>query len=308
MALCTDDRQPPDLLDEGGIDAMVRILVEEGVDPLTAVRMATLNPCEYFGLRDRGAVAPGRRADLVVVEHLEDFRVQEVYVAGRPAAREEEALDWPAPPLPPPPTPSMRVDPAAVSFRIPAREGTMRVIGVVPHQIVTRHERAEPRVVGGEVVADTERDLLKIAVVERHRGSGRVGLGLVRGIGLREGALAGTVAHDHHNVIVVGADDPSMRTALERVVELGGGLVVARGGKVAAELPLPVGGLMSPSPIRDIRRELDRVVEAARALGSPLHDPFMAMSFLGLEVIPALKITDQGLVDVEAFRIVEPWA
>jgi adenine deaminase len=155
------------------------------------------------------------------------------------------------------------------------------------------------------VVADPGRDLLKIAVLERHRGTGRVGLGLVRGLGLREGALAGTVAHDHHNLVVAGADDPSMVTAARAVAELGGGLAVGRGQEVVATLALPVGGLMSDRPVERVREELDRVVEAARALGSPLHDPFMALSFLGLEVIPSLKITDRGLVDVDAFELVD---
>jgi adenine deaminase len=196
----------------------------------------------------------------------------------------------------------MRVTPREDAFRVPAVGSRVRVIGVIEDQIVTRSILEPAPVEDGVLVADPERDLLKIAVLERHLGTGAVGVGLVRGIGLDEGAIAGTVAHDHHNLIVVGADDRSMATAAAAVAELGGGLAVARGEEVLATLALPVGGLMSEEPIEIVRERLDDVVGAARALGSPLHDPFMAMSFLALEVIPTLKITDQGLVDVDAFR------
>jgi adenine deaminase len=194
-----------------------------------------------------------------------------------------------------------------LDLSIPSREGDLRVIEAIPNQLVTRSLTLEPTREGDRVVQDPSRDLLKIAVIERHSGSGRVGLGLVRGIGLKEGAIAGTVAHDHHNVVAIGADDLSMLSAAQAVAETGGGLAVCRGAETLATLPLPVGGLMSPAPIQEIRVGLDGVVAAARALGSPLHDPFMAMSFLALEVIPSLKITDQGLVDVDAFARVGLW-
>lgn len=306
-ALCTDDRQPPDLLDEGGIDAMIRILVEEGVPAMEAVRMATLNPAEHFRLDDRGGIAPGRRADLVVVSDLEEVKVHEVYAGGAMVARDGDALPWNLPSPPTPPPPSMAVELDGDKFRIPAREGRVRVIRAIPDQIVTGTEEAEPAVEGDVVVADPERDLLKIVVMERHRGTGRVGVGLVTGVGLREGAIAGTVAHDDHNLVAIGVDDTSILAAAGAVAGLGGGLAVARDKTILATLPLPVGGLMSREPIHAIRKELDGVVTAARELGSPLHDPFMAMSFLALEVIPSLKITDQGLVDVDAFEQVELW-
>ncbi len=308
VALCTDDREPPDLLDEGGIDGMVRRCIAGGLAPVEAVRLATLNPAEYFGLRDRGATSPGRRADLLVVDDLERLRIRQVWVGGAKVAEDGRCLPWPAAPSPEPPPPSMRVELSPDAFRIPARDGSARVIEVVPDQLVTGTRMERPRVRAGEVVPDPDRDILKIAVVERHTGSGRVGLGLVRGIGLARGAMAGTVAHDHHNLIVVGADDASMHTAARAVVEAGGGLAVAEGERVRALLPLPVGGLMSPSPVEEVRALLDDVVAAAHALGSRLHDPFMAMSFLGLEVIPRLKITDRGLIDVDAFRPVPLWA
>jgi adenine deaminase len=307
VALCTDDRQPPDLLDEGGIDAMLRTLVREGIPPVEAIRMATLNPAEHFRLDDRGAVAPGRRADLVVVRDLGDLVVEEVYAAGALVARDGVALPWPLPPAPSPPPPSMRMDWERVSLEIPAREGKVRVIRAVPNQLVTLEEEVTPTLEGGRVVADPDRDILKIAVLERHTGSGRVGLGLVAGMGLKAGAMAGTVAHDHHNLMALGADDESILAAARAVAAMGGGLAVARGAQVLATLPLPVGGLMSAEPIETVRRGLEEVVAAARSLGSPLHDPFMAMSFLALEVIPSLKITDQGLVDVDRFQLVDLW-
>lgn len=309
-ALCTDDRQPPDLLDEGGIDAMLRILVESGVDPVEAVRMATLNPAGHYGLHDRGGISPGRRADFVVVEDLSGFRVREVFAGGVPVARDGAPLAWDVPGNPSLPAPSMRVEPAAVdlSFPLPDGEtGSVRVIRALPDQIVTGREEMAPAWRDGVPVPDPSRDLLKIVVMERHRGTGRCGVAFVTGMGLRSGAMAGTVAHDHHNLIALGVDDTSIRTAAAAVAEAGGGLAVARGGDVLAMLPLPVGGLMSLEPVERVREGLDRVVQAAQGLGSPLHDPFMAMSFLGLEVIPTLKVTDRGLVDVERFETVPIW-
>ena len=302
VALCTDDRQPADLLDDGGIDGMLRALMRAGMDPLDAFGLATINPCTHFGLRDRGAVAPGRRADLVVTSDLVALPIEEVWVEGRRVAGGGTMEDWEPRARTTPPAPAMRVTPREDAFRVPAVGSRVRVIGVIEDQIVTRSILEPAPVEDGVLVADPERDLLKIAVLERHLGTGGVGVGLVRGIGLDEGAIAGTVAHDHHNLIVVGADDRSMTTAATTVAELGGGLAVARGEEVLASLALPVGGLMSEEPIEIVRERLDDVVGAARALGSPLHDPFMAMSFLALEVIPTLKITDQGLVDVDAFR------
>jgi adenine deaminase len=308
IALCTDDRQPADLLDEGGIDAMLRRVIRAGHDPVRAIRLATLNPAEYFGLSDRGAVAPGRVADLVVVGDLERLDIREVWVRGARVAESGRALTWASGTAPAPPPPNMDVVLAEDAFVIRAEGSRVRVVEAIPDQIVTGGRIDTPTVVDGRVVADPERDLLEIAVVERHSGSGRVGLGLVSGIGLKSGALAGSVAHDHHNIIVIGVDDVSMRTAVEAVVAHEGGLAVAQGREVLASLPLPVGGLMSTAPIEDVRAGLDELVAAARGLGSTLRDPFMAMSFLGLEVIPTLKLTDRGLVDVEAFELVPLWA
>jgi adenine deaminase len=200
---------------------------------------------------------------------------------------------------------SMNVRWGAVDFTIPARGDRARVIGSVPNQLVTVHQVELIKRENGFAVADTERDILKMAVIERHRATGNMGKGFIHGIGLKYGAIAGTVAHDHHNLIVVGADDASMMAAARAVADMGGGLVAARGDTVLAELPLPVAGLMSDRPIREVRQAVDELLLAAKELGSPLHDPFMAMSFMALEVIPSLKLTDVGLVDVEKFQVVD---
>lgn len=307
VALCTDDRQPPDLLGEGGIDAMLRTVIRAGMPPIEAIRLATLNPCEHYGLRDRGGISPGRRADLVVLEHLDEMEIVQVFAGGLRAAVGGRALPWDLPPPPSAPAPSMRINEMGLDFRIPGQDGKARVIRVIPHQIVTETEELFPTISAGQVASDPARDLLKIAVIDRHTGSGRVGLGLVKGVGLQRGAIAGTVAHDHHNLVSIGADDTSMATAAADVAGMGGGLSVTLGEQVLARLPLPIGGLMSDKPIEEVSADLAGVLDAARDLGSPLHDPFMAMSFLCLEVIPSLKITDQGLVDVDRFERVGFW-
>jgi adenine deaminase len=319
VGLSTDDRHPADLLDEGHIDYLIRLAVEEGLDPVTAIQMATLNAAEWFRLRDRGAIAPGKRADLVVFSDPQDFRAEMVFAGGQLVAQHGELVgEWPEPSVD---TSAVRgtvnVDWAGLSFAIPAPYPSagpvqVRVIGLVPDQVVTEHLVEQVPVQDGpstgsgrpEVVADVERDILKLAVVERHRGTGNVGLGLVHGLGLKRGALAGSVGHDAHNLTVAGCDDVSMMTAVRAVGELGGGLVAAVGGEVLAQVPLPIAGLMSDQPLQTVRRQMDELVAVAQDLGSPLHDPLMTLGFLALEVIPSLKLTDQGLVDVERFDFV----
>ncbi len=300
LCLCTDDRTPGDLLSVGSVDHMVRRAIAFGLPPVEAFRLATLNPAECYGLNDRGAVAPGRRADLMVFDDLQDPVARLVYAAGRSVA------DYlPAPHTAPPHVvDTCRVDPDGVDLTIPALGRRIRVIGSRPDQLLTDALTMDATVVDGRAVADVARDVLKMAVVERHRCGGNVGLGFIRGLGLTRGAIAGTVAHDHHNLVAVGADDASMHTAMRAAAAAGGGLAVAHGDRVLAHLPLPVAGLMSDRPVAEVRAGYDALRAAAASLGSPLHDPFMALSFMALEVIPSLKLTDLGLVDVDRFAAV----
>jgi adenine deaminase len=303
---CTDDRHPYDLQDEGHLDHLVRLAVAEGLDPRTAVRMATLSVAEFYGLTDRGAVAPGRRADLVIVEDLGQFRPRQVWSGGElvseggaPVGRWHEPRSGAAAVRV-----GVRVDPEALDFRIEDRGVPVRVIGMVPDQIVTTAETREMPSRDGLLQADPVCGVAKLAVVERYRGTGTIGLGFLEGLGLERGALAGTVAHDHHNLVVAGMDDVSMQTAAEALTEADGGMVVTEGGEVLGLLPLPLAGLMSEQSLAEVRRTLDELIAATRELGCEHPDPFMALGFMALEVIPALKLTDQGLVDVNRFELV----
>ncbi|MBI5552901.1 MAG: adenine deaminase [Desulfobacterales bacterium] len=304
MLWCSDDRHAHDLLAEGHIGQMVRRAVRGGVDPIVAIQMATLNPAEYFRLDEVGAVAPGRRADLVVLDDLNDPVVRQVYSNGRLVAEAGRLVDNGKAAQPPAAPGAMKVPLERIDFKIAARGRRVRVIETVPQQIVTRGTVADARIIDGLAVADPKRDLLKIAVVERHQGSGRTGIGFIRGFGLTRGALAATVAHDSHNIVVVGATDGDMHAAVAALVAMVGGLVAVEAGQVTAQLALPIAGLMSDQPMATVCAGLDGLLAAARHMGSMLPDPFMTLSFMALPVIPALKITDMGLVDVAAFNIV----
>ena len=304
LCFCTDDRVPADLMDEGHIDYMVRVAIAEGVDPITAIRMATLNPSEYFHLHDRGAIAPARRADLVAFSDLQAPRAEMVFRDGKLVAQDGQVIPWDRPRPAPVVRSSMNVDLANTHLRIEANGRRVRCIGIIPDQVVTEHLILEMPNRDGEIVTEPEQDVLKIAVIERHLATGNVGLGFVKGMGLRKGAIASTVAHDHHNIVVTGADDESMMTAVQATVAIRGGMTVAYDDTVLAQLPLPIAGLMSDQPIETVRQQMDEVLAAARQLGSPLRDPFMTLSFLALPVIPSLKLTDHGLVDVDRFELI----
>jgi len=299
IAFCTDDREPEHIATDGHVNALVRDAVSLGVPPEDAVVMATLSPALYHGLAGHGALAPGYRADVLVLDDLETFVPTLVLKNGRPVTE--------IPPVPVPDWVRNTVRPAELgpdAFRIPWSGGAARVIGLVPGQIVTESLVEQPTVAGREAVADPRRDLAKIAVLERHLSTGRVGLGFVRGFGLQRGALASTIAHDAHNLIVVGVDDASMELAVRRLAETGGGLVVAEQGRIAAELPLPVAGLLSDRPLDEVLAASERIGAAVRDVGVTLPHPFQVLAFLALSVIPSLKITDRGLVDVDRFELV----
>lgn len=331
--LVTDDKHPEDLIELGHIDHLVRMAIARGIEPMMAVQMATINTAAYFGLRDVGAVAPGFRADFAILDDLERVKVSRVIKDGQVVAEAGRALPFESE------SPargirgtvnidndsivdlSVRVgDPAAAEGSATAVEGgrvgkteggtagkRLRVIGIVPGQIVTEKLLVEPKVEDGLVVADPERDILKMAVVERHTASGNVGLGFVKGMGLQRGAIASSVAHDSHNVIVVGASDADMRAAVIEIAKMNGGAVVVVDGRPIASLPLPVAGLMSDQPIKDVAAAVREVVGAAAELGCQLPDPLISLSFLALPVVPSLKLTDMGLVDVERFELVGLW-
>ena len=305
ICFCTDDRIPADLIDEGSIDHMIRVAVAAGIDPLLAIRMGSYNTARYFGLKKYGAVAPGKFADLVIFSDLRDFNPEQVYRGGQLVAQAGEMI------IPRPPERKLdlrgtvNVNANSLDFSLPARGAQAHVIGTVKYQVVTEHLLERPKVVDDLAVSDVERDILKFVMIERHRASGNIGKGFIHGFGLRRGAIAGTVAHDHHNLAAIGVDDYSMHTAVAAVIDMGGGLVAVDGDDILATLPLPIAGLMSEAPIEVARSQYDRLIESARALGSQLADPFMAMSFMGLEVIPKLKLTDLGLVDVERFQLID---
>ena len=301
---CTDDRHPDTLLREGHIDDIVRKSIAWGLDPVLAIRIATINTAEYFGLRNVGAVAPGYRADLVVLDDLESVSVTQVYAAGALVAEDGDFLPSPADLPGVPIQPSVHFDASALDFSIPMGEGPVRVIGAIPEQVVTHDLRLEPAARDGHVISDPTRDLLKIAVVERHHGTGNVGLGLVSGVGLKRGAIASSVAHDSHNIVVIGASDDDMRAAVSAIAEMSGGQVAVADGEVQAACPLPIAGLISDQPLEEVRKQVKALTAEAHSLGCTLPDPLMTMSFLALPVIPNLKLTDKGLVDVNKFDFV----
>jgi len=295
---CTDDREPDFIVEEGHINQMVRVAVEEGVSPEDALVMATLNPAMYHRLWQLGAVAPGYQADILVLDDLTSFRPRHVLKRGAPPRFTKlDVPEWVRQ--------TVNLGPVdETSFRIPSGPKRIRVIRVIPGQLLTGMDTAEPSVRDGQLVADPSRDLVKIAVLERHHATGRVGLGFASNVGLKRGAFASTVAHDAHNVVVLGADDGDMAACAARLAEIGGGIVIAEGGKAVEELPLPIAGLMSDRPLAEVHERLRSMERRLATMGSTMASPFMTLSFLALSVIPELKITDRGLVDVGRFELV----
>ncbi len=301
----TDDRDPVDLVKRGHIDSMVRMAIAGGLSPMQAIRMGSLNTAQYFRLDDRGALVPGYVADMLVIGDLERFDIQEVYKDGMLVAQAGKALF--TPPATEASVATGTVHTGAVrpeQLRIPGHAGDVAVIGIEPGQITTLHLTEEAPVVDGQLVPDVSRDLLKLVVVERHHASGRVGLALVKGFGLKRGAIASTVAHDAHNLVIAGTNDADILRAIEAINEIGGGFALVVDEAVRASVPLPLGGLVSPLPVDELVNQLQTLDRVAAELGCTLEHPFMTLSFLSLSVIPSLKLTDQGLVDVAAARVV----
>ena len=301
LSLVSDDRHPGTIVDEGHLNYLIRRAMDKGVSFVNSVRMATINTARYFRLHDRGGIAPGKIADIVVAEELPD--VLHVIKSGRFVLRDGKPVvnvDVPE---------SRRigrveVEPSVEKIVVRPSGGKMRVIVAQEGSLITDVMLAEPKIEGDVVVSDPDRDILKVSVWERHRGTGNVGVGFVHGFGLKKGAIAGSVAHDSHNIIAVGVDDSDIVAAVKHIAEMGGGLAVVSDGKVIASLPLPIAGLMSDEPIERVAAMERRLNEAAGELGSPMKAPFMTLSFMALPVIPHLKLTDKGLVDVDKFDFV----
>jgi adenine deaminase len=299
MAFCTDDREPEHIAEDGHVNAIVREAVEFGLAPEDALVMASRNAAAWHRLDHLGAIAPGYQADLLLLPDLEGFVPDIVLKAGR------EAAEFPRVEVPEWVRNTVRIASVGLhDFRIPWSGGRARVIELIPEQIVTGEAVEQPTTRDGVAVADPERDLAKIAVVERHLGTGRIGVGFVRGFGLRRGAFASTFSHDAHNIVAVGVEDGDLVLAVGRLAELGGGIVVVADGRVEAELPLPVAGLLSDLPLEEVIERSEAALRAVESLGCTFPAPFQMMAFLALSVIPKLKLTDRGLVDVDRFELV----
>ncbi len=300
-----DDRSCSDLLREGDIDAVVRKAISRGLDPVRAIQMATINPAEYFRLHGRGAITPGYVADFITITDLTKLEIDAVFYRGKPVAKQGKPLF-----LPPPVTLELRdtvriKSPTAKSLRMTAAAETYPVIEIMPGQIVTRKTLEKVKVVDGAVASDVDRDVLKLVVMERHKASGNIGVGLVKGFGLKKGALASSVAHDSHNIIAVGTNDFDILKAIEEIKRLQGGLVVCANLEILASLPLPIAGLLSPEPLDVVVSQYESLEKAAAPLGNLPPSPFAILSFLALPVIPELRLTDLGLVDVNKLRLIE---
>ncbi|MHB8646241.1 MAG: adenine deaminase [Thermomicrobiales bacterium] len=297
IMFCSDDRECSTLVSDGHMDETLRLAVRGGLDPVRALQLCTINTARYWHLRDRGAIAPGMRADLVVLEDLAAFRVLQTYHAGRCVAADGVPLFESEPAIPDVLRRTMHIGEFGIARLGLRSDGDpMDAVGIIPGQIVTEHLHVAPLVADGYVRADPGRDILKLVCIERHRATGNVGVGLVVGLGLRAGAIASSVAHDAHNIIVAGTNDDDMARAVREIEAMDGGLALVVNGAVRGRLPLPIAGLLSDQPAASVADELERLSRQVQALGSPLPAPFATLSFLALSVIPAARVTDQGFV------------
>jgi adenine deaminase len=300
-----DDRSAADLRADGDIDAVVRKAIRRGLDPVRAIQMATINTAIYFRLAGRGAIAPGYLANLIVIDDLSKLGIDRVYLKGKPAAEAGRPLFAPSRPREGVLTHTVNIRPLDVeALKLPAKGDTFPVIEVIPGQIVTRSRVEKVKVRGNYIEPDVSRDILKLVVIERHKATGNIGRGLVTGFGLKKGALASSVAHDSHNIIAVGTSDEEILAAVRAIEKMQGGLAAVSGGQVIASLALPVAGLLSREPLETVAEKIEGLEKRARELGSRLPAAFAALSFLALPVIPELRLTDMGLVDVKAFKLI----
>jgi adenine deaminase len=310
----TDDRHPRELIEEGHIDSMVRKAIRRGTDPVLAIQMATLNAADYFRLEGLGALAPGYRADIVVFDHLSRFQIKKVFKDGRLAAENGRRVPSRFPKSPfslnrfketTPGMETVRIKPLSEeALTIRGEQPQAKVIQLIPDQIITGKTVRNILLKDGIAHPNVGEDILKLVVIERHRATGNIGIGFVQGFGLKRGAIGSTVAHDSHNLVIVGTNDPDILKIVEEIKSLGGGMAVASDGKVLASLALPIAGLMSETSVEGVDSRLEKLHRAVKDLGCKVRDPFMVLSFLALPVIPELKLTDKGLVDVTQFKIV----
>ena len=301
-----DDRSCADLLREGDIDAVVRKAISLGMEPVRALQLATINVANYFRLRGLGAIAPGYKANFITIPDLTHLHIAQVFYHGELVARSGLPL-FPVPGLSRELTHSVYMKPIAPGgLRVTTSQEIYPVIQIVPGQILTRKVMARVKTVSGEVVPDFKQDIMKLVVVERHRASGNIGLGLVQGFGLQRGAFASSIAHDSHNIIAVGTNDRDIMRAIKEIEALQGGLAVSDGGQILSSLPLPVAGLLSLSSLEETVVQLEKVEAAVASLGELPPSPFSLLSFLALPVIPELRLTDRGLVDVTEFKLLHP--
>ncbi|RLG41294.1 MAG: adenine deaminase, partial [Thermoproteota archaeon] len=313
VCLVTDDRHPEDLISEGHMDHVVRRAIEEGVDPVTAIQMATINTAEHFNQdQDIGAIAPGRFGDVLIVDDLKNLKIDVVVADGKVVAKEGKLTVE----LKPPTYPSFaretvkvkrRPTPSDLEIKAPVDEGMVKVhvIGVLEGKVNTKHLIEELEVKDGKILPNPAEDIAKVVVIERHKLTGNIGKGFVKGFGFKKGAVASTVAHDSHNLLVVGMNDEDMTLAANELIDMGGGMIAVSEGKILGLVELPIAGLMSDQPIEEVAEKVERLERAWRELGCEMVSPFMTMSLLALSVLPELRITDRGLIDTVEFKRID---